>query len=207
VKRTVDIGGALVAMFLLFPVLAIAAIAVKLDSRGPAFFRQVRVGREGEDFWMIKLRTMDIDHDEAVFREHIEQMKASGQEASEYTIRIDDDPRVTRVGAVLRRWSIDELPNLVNVLKGSMSLVGPRPIVREEAELIGLSNPRFTVKPGVTGLAQIHGRDAISLADRTAWDDEYVEIRSSRVDAKILLATVGTVFSSSADFDEASSEE
>jgi lipopolysaccharide/colanic/teichoic acid biosynthesis glycosyltransferase len=207
VKRTVDIGGALVAMFLLFPVLAFAAIAVKLDSRGPAFFRQVRVGREGTDFWMIKLRTMDIDHDEAVFREHIEQMKASGQEESEYTIRIDDDPRVTRVGAILRRWSIDELPNLVNVLKGSMSLVGPRPIVREEAELIGLDNPRFTVKPGVTGLAQVHGRDAISLADRTAWDDEYVAIRSSRVDAKILLATVGTVFSSSDDGAEVPPEE
>jgi lipopolysaccharide/colanic/teichoic acid biosynthesis glycosyltransferase len=207
VKRTVDIGGSLVAMFLLFPVLAIAAIAVKIDSRGPAFFRQIRVGRYGDNFWMIKLRTMDIDHDEAVFREHIEQMKAAGEEASEYTIRIDDDPRVTRVGAVLRRWSIDELPNLVNVLKGSMSLVGPRPIVREEAELIGLENPRFSVKPGVTGLAQVHGRDEISLADRTAWDDEYVQIRSSRVDVKILLATVGTVFSSSDETAEVPPEE
>jgi lipopolysaccharide/colanic/teichoic acid biosynthesis glycosyltransferase len=126
-------------------------------------------------------------------------MKASGTQEAEYTIRIDEDPRVTKVGAVLRRWSIDELPNLVNVLKGSMSLVGPRPIVREEAELIGLDNQRFTVKPGVTGLAQVHGRDTISLADRTEWDDVYVEIRSSRVDAKILLKTVGTVFSSSDD--------
>ena len=207
VKRTVDIGGSLVAMFLLFPVFAVAAAAVRLDSRGPAFFRQVRVGRDGNDFWMIKLRTMDIDHDEAVFKEHIARMKASGVDEAEYTIRIDEDPRVTKVGAVLRRWSIDELPNLVNVLKGSMSLVGPRPIVREEAELIGLDNSRFTVKPGVTGLAQIHGRDAISLADRTEWDDEYVEIRSSRVDVKILLATVGTVFSSSGDVTDISAEE
>jgi lipopolysaccharide/colanic/teichoic acid biosynthesis glycosyltransferase len=199
VKRTVDIGGSLVAMFLLFPVLAIAAIAVKLDSPGPAFFRQVRVGRDGNEFWMVKLRTMVIDHDEAVFKDHIARMKASGDEDAEYTIRIDEDPRVTRVGAKLRKWSIDELPNLVNVLKGSMSLVGPRPLVREEAELVGLDNPRFTVKPGVTGLAQVHGRDAISLADRTRWDDEYVEIRSSRVDAKILLDTVGTVFSRSGD--------
>lgn len=199
VKRTADIGGSLVAMFLLFPVFLMAAIAVKFDSPGPAFFRQVRVGRNGDDFWMIKLRTMDIDHDEAVFKEHIERMKASGTQEAEYTIRIDEDPRVTKVGAVLRRWSIDELPNLVNVLKGSMSLVGPRPIVREEAELIGLDNQRFTVKPGVTGLAQVHGRDTISLADRTEWDDVYVEIRSSRVDVKILLKTVGTVFSSSDD--------
>ena len=203
VKRTVDIAGSLVALFLLFPVLAIAAIAVKMDSRGPAFFRQVRVGRYGSDFWMIKLRTMAIDHDEEVFKAHVARMKAAGSEDSEYTIRIDADPRVTRVGAKLRKWSIDELPNLVNVLMGSMSLVGPRPIVREEAELVGLDNSRFTVKPGVTGLAQVHGRDAISLADRTEWDDEYVEIRSSRVDAKILLATVGTVFSRSGDVTEA----
>jgi lipopolysaccharide/colanic/teichoic acid biosynthesis glycosyltransferase len=207
VKRSVDVGGSLIAMFLLFPVMGVAALAVKLDSRGPAFFRQVRVGRYGNDFWMVKLRTMVIDHDEAVFRDHIARMKAEGAEESEYTIRIDEDPRVTRVGAILRKWSIDELPNLVNVLKGSMSLVGPRPLVREEAELIGLDNSRFTVKPGVTGLAQVHGRDAISLADRTEWDDKYVEIRSSRVDAKILLETVGTVFSSSGDVTEAPSEE
>ncbi|MCL1587321.1 MAG: sugar transferase, partial [Actinomycetia bacterium] len=207
VKRTVDIGGSLVAMFLLFPVMAIAAFAVRIDSKGPAFFRQVRVGRHGDEFWMIKLRTMDIDHDEEVFKEHIAKMKAAGEEDSEYTIRIDEDPRVTRVGAKLRKWSIDELPNLVNVLKGSMSLVGPRPVVREEAEIIGLNNLRFTVKPGVTGLAQVRGRDAISLGDRTKLDEEYVEIRSSRVDGKILLETVGTVFSSSGDVTEPPSEE
>jgi lipopolysaccharide/colanic/teichoic acid biosynthesis glycosyltransferase len=207
VKRTVDIGGALVAMFLLFPVFVIAAIAVKLDSHGPALFRQVRVGRYGSDFWMVKLRTMEIDHDEAVFKDHIAQMKIAGTEDSEYTIRIDDDPRVTKVGAVLRRWSIDELPNLLNVLKGSMSLVGPRPLVRAEAELIGSDNPRFTVKPGVTGLAQVHGRDAISLADRTEWDERYVESRSSRVDVRIMVETIGTVFSSSGDVADAPPEE
>jgi len=197
VKRTVDIAGSLVAMFLLFPVFLVAAVAVKLDSRGPAFFRQVRVGRDGNDFWMVKLRTMVIDHDEEVFKDHIARMKVAGAQDSEYTIRIDEDPRVTRVGARLRKWSIDELPNLVNVLKGSMTLVGPRPLVREEAELIGLDNPRFTVKPGVTGMAQVHGRDAISLAERTEWDERYVDVRSSRLDLKIMLATVGTVFSSS----------
>ncbi|MEN8239641.1 MAG: sugar transferase, partial [Actinomycetota bacterium] len=197
--RTADIGGSLVALFLLSPVFVIAAIAVKLDSKGPAFFRQVRVGRYGRDFWMVKLRTMAIDHDEEVFKEHLARMKAAGTDDVEYTIRIDEDPRVTRVGAKLRRWSIDELPNLVNVLKGSMSLVGPRPLVREEAELIGLDGPRFTVKPGVTGMAQVHGRDAISLAERTQWDDRYVAERSSRLDARILLKTVGTVFSSSGD--------
>ena len=199
VKRTVDIGGALVALVLLFPILLIAALAVKLDSQGPAFFRQQRVGRDGKVFWMVKLRTMVFDHDEEIFHEHLNRLKHDSPEAAGYTIRIEGDPRITRVGARLRAWSIDELPNLWNVLKGSMSLVGPRPLVREEAELIGLDNPRFSVKPGVTGYAQVHGRDSISLEERTAWDERYVEDRSSRLDLKILLATIGTVLSSSGD--------
>jgi len=199
VKRTVDIGGALVALVLLFPILLIAALAVKLDSQGPAFFRQQRVGRDGKVFWMVKLRTMVFDHDEEIFHEHLNRLKHGSLDATDYTIRIEGDPRITRVGARLRAWSIDELPNLWNVLKGSMSLVGPRPLVREEAELIGLDNPRFSVKPGVTGYAQVHGRDSISLEERTAWDERYVEDRSSRLDLKILLATIGTVLSSSGD--------
>ncbi len=199
VKRTVDIGGALVALVLLFPILLIAALAVKLDSQGPAFFRQQRVGRDGKVFWMVKLRTMVFDHDEEIFHEHLDRLKHGSLDATDYTIRIEGDPRITRVGARLRAWSIDELPNLWNVLKGSMSLVGPRPLVREEAELIGLDNPRFSVKPGVTGYAQVHGRDSISLEERTAWDERYVEDRSSRLDLQILLATIGTVLSSSGD--------
>ena len=192
-KRSMDIGGALVALVLLAPVLALAALAVRLDSPGPAFFRQLRSGREGRDFWMVKLRTMRIDHDPAVFHEHLEAMKEAPED-DEYTIKIDDDPRVTAVGSRLRRWSLDELPNLWNVLKGSMSLVGPRPLVPEEAELIGFGSPRFTVKPGITGYAQVHGRDNISMAERTTLDESYVENRSVGVDLKILLDTVTTVF-------------
>ena len=194
VKRSIDIAGSMVLLVLLFPVLALAALAVRIDSPGPAFFRQLRVGRDGRDFWMIKLRTMVIDHDEEVFHEHLAKLREAGDEDIEYTIRIDEDPRITRVGDRLRRWSIDELPNLWNVLKGSMSLVGPRPLVRAEAELIGLDNPRFTVKPGVTGMAQVHGRDEIALAERTAWDERYVAERSTRLDLSILLATATTVF-------------
>jgi len=204
VKRTTDIGGALVALVLLFPIFLIAAMAVKLDSHGPALFRQQRVGRDGKDFWMVKLRTMVFDHDEEVFHDHLDRLKEEDPDGSDYTIRIEGDPRITRVGARLRAWSIDELPNLWNVLKGSMSLVGPRPLVREEAELIGLDNPRFEVKPGVTGYAQVHGRDAISIQERTEWDVRYVEDRSTRLDLRILLATVGTVLSSSGDRTEQS---
>ena len=192
VKRSIDIAGSTVALVLLAPVLIIAAIAVRLDSPGPAFFRQQRVGRDGRDFWMVKIRTMVIDHDEEVFRRHLAKLEeAEGDD--EYSIRIDDDPRVTRVGSALRKWSIDEFPNFWNVLKGSMSLVGPRPLVRSEAELIGLDNPRFTVKPGVTGMAQVHGRDSIGLAERTEWDVRYVEERSTRLDLSILLETARTV--------------
>jgi lipopolysaccharide/colanic/teichoic acid biosynthesis glycosyltransferase len=195
VKRSIDVAGSLVALVLLFPVLLVAAVAVRLDSPGPAFFRQQRVGRDAKDFWMVKLRTMVIDHDEEVFREHLDRLKVDGDvDDGEYSIRIDEDPRVTRVGARLRRWSIDELPNFWNVLKGSMSLVGPRPLVRAEAELVGLDNPRFTVKPGITGMAQVHGRDSIGLTERTSWDERYVDERSTRLDVSILARTVSTVF-------------
>ena len=202
VKRSMDIAGSMVALVLLFPVLLIAAIAVRLDSPGPAFFRQQRVGRDGRDFWMVKLRTMVIDHDEEVFREHLDRLKEANDDA-DYSIRIEEDPRVTRVGARLRKWSIDELPNFWNVLKGSMSLVGPRPLVRAEAELIGLDNPRFTLKPGVTGLAQVHGRDSIGLTERTEWDEEYVRTRTTKLDVAVLMQTVRTVFADPGDEEHA----
>jgi len=199
VKRSLDIAGAMVAIVLLFPVMFVAALAVKRDSPGPAFFRQRRVGRGGELFWMVKLRTMIFDQDEEVFRNHLDELARSGADDSEYTIRIDEDPRITNVGAKLRKWSIDELPNFWNVLKGSMSLVGPRPLVQEEAELIGLDHRRFQVKPGVTGLAQVHGRDSIALAERTEWDVKYVETRSTRLDLEVLFATLGAVFRTPGD--------
>jgi lipopolysaccharide/colanic/teichoic acid biosynthesis glycosyltransferase len=190
VKRSIDIAGAMVALVILTPVLIVSAVAVRLDSPGPAFFRQVRVGREGKDFWMVKLRTMVIDHDEEVFHEHLLRLRANGEEEdADYTIRIDEDPRITRVGARLRRWSIDELPNFWNVLKGSMSLVGPRPLVPAEAELIGLDNPRFTVKPGVTRSESRSGPPGTSATSRSArpasiWRSWSVPwARSSRVPA------------------------
>jgi lipopolysaccharide/colanic/teichoic acid biosynthesis glycosyltransferase len=193
-KRSLDIAGSLVLLVLLTPLLVIAAIAVRLDSEGPALFRQIRVGRNGAEFWMVKLRTMAIDHDDEVYHEHLNRIREGVDDDTEYTIRIDDDPRITSVGATLRRWSLDELPNLWNVLKGSMSLVGPRPLVPVEAEIIGLENPRFTVKPGVTGLAQVRGRDSIPMDDRTRLDVEYVENRSTKLDVKILFETFTAVF-------------
>ena len=194
-KRSLDIGGAVVALVLLSPLILFAAIAVKRDSVGPAFFRQRRVGRDGELFWMIKLRTMIFDQDEAVFKQHIEELRKAGAADDQYTIKIDEDPRITRVGDRLRRWSVDELPNFVNVLKGSMTLVGPRPLVIEEAELIGLEHPRFSVKPGVTGWAQINGfrgeTDTLEkMEKRIEYDLWYIRNHTIWLDLKIILLTL-----------------
>jgi len=193
-KRTMDIAVATLAIVLSAPLLLVAVVVVKLDSRGPAFFRQERLGRGGKPFAMLKLRTMRTDGGEDVFIEHLARLEAARHDSAGHAIRIEDDPRVTRVGRLLRRSSLDELPNLWNVLKGPMSLVGPRPLVPEEAALVGLDSPRFSVKPGVTGLAQVTGRDTIDLDARTRLDLDYVERRSGRLDAAILRRTVLAVF-------------
>ena len=193
-KRSMDIAGAIVLIFATLPILLVAIIAVRLDSRGPALFRQERVGKDAKTFWLVKLRTMVLNHDDSIFQEHLRRLKASTENEADYTLRIDDDPRVTKVGVKLRAWSIDELPNLWNVLKGTMSLVGPRPVIVEEAEIIGLENERFDIKPGLTGLAQVRGRDTIDIVGRTALDIEYIRDRTIRLDLRILVETATTVF-------------
>ncbi|MFP3881742.1 MAG: sugar transferase [Actinomycetota bacterium] len=199
-KRTVDIGVSLLVGMLTLPLVLLAGLAVRLDSRGPIFFRQTRVGRNGEPFGLLKLRTMEADADEEVFAEHLSRLQSSSDPRSdELPIAIPDDERVTRVGELLRKTSIDELPNLWNVLRGHISLVGPRPLVQPEADLIGLDNPRFTVKPGVTGLAQVKGRDTISLRERTELDEAYVAERSARLDTWIMLKTVTAIFRNPGD--------
>ena len=198
-KRTVDIGLSLTILVLSFPIVLLAGVIVRLTSPGPVFFKQTRIGRQGRPFGMIKIRTMEADADETVFAEHLARLEASRHSDTPVTIRIADDARVTRVGRFLRKSSIDELPNFWNVLRGSMSLVGPRPLVPAEARLIGLDNPRFEVKPGITGLAQIEGRDSITLIERTGWDEEYVRTRSPRLDTRIMLRTIKAIFTQPGD--------
>ncbi len=142
---------------------------------------------------MLKLRTMRADGGEDVFVDHLRRLAEARTAPRDSPLKIDDDPRVTRVGRFLRATSLDELPNLWNVIRGSMSLVGPRPLVPAEAELIGLDHLRFSIKPGVTGLAQVSGRDEISLSERSALDAQYVASRSLRGDVAILGRTVVTV--------------
>lgn len=192
-KRTVDIAVSAIVLVLSVPLLLVTVIAVKLDSPGPAFFRQERVGKDGSKFAMLKIRTMRADGGEELFAEHLAQLEKALMNDQEAVIRIADDPRITRVGRVLRKLSLDELPNLWDVLLGRMSLVGPRPLVPAEAEIIGLNSARFSVKPGVTGLAQVSGRDEISAEQRTTFDEEYVERQSVALDINIMLRTVAMV--------------
>lgn len=198
-KRTLDIAVALTLGILTLPLILVAGIAVRVDSPGAVFFRQTRVGKDGHPFGLLKLRTMKANADERVFAEHLARLQASHQSNDDLPIAIPDDARVTRVGKVLRRTSIDELPNLLNVLRGHLSLVGPRPLVASEAEVIGFDNIRFVVKPGITGLAQVEGRDSISMAERTKFDEVYVEQRSLSLDISILLRTVTAIFRNPGD--------
>lgn len=198
-KRTLDIAAALTIGILTLPVVLIAGLMVRIDSPGAVFFRQARIGRNGEPFGLLKLRTMEADADERVFAEHLSRLQAAHHSNNEMPIAIEGDDRITRVGRFLRKASLDELPNLWNVLRGHMSLVGPRPLVEAEAEMIGLDNKRFLVKPGVTGLAQVGGRDTITMADRTRLDETYVADRSLALDVSILLRTLIAVFRNPGD--------
>jgi lipopolysaccharide/colanic/teichoic acid biosynthesis glycosyltransferase len=198
-KRTVDIAAALLLGILTLPIVILAGVAVRIDTPGPIFFRQARVGRNLRPFGMLKIRSMHAEADEAVFAEHLARLQEARHAEVDQTIRIDEDDRVTRVGHFLRRWSIDELPNLWNVLEGSMSLVGPRPLVEAEAELVGVESTRFSVKPGITGLAQVEGRDNLTMEERTALDEKYVEEQSMALDTRILFHTLSAVLTESGD--------
>jgi lipopolysaccharide/colanic/teichoic acid biosynthesis glycosyltransferase len=196
-KRTLDLLlGAVILVFAL-PVIAVAAVAIAIESPGPVFFRQERVGVRGRTFTMWKLRTMVVDNDDAEHREYVRAM-LSGEGSSENgasRLHKLDDNRVTRVGRTLRRTSIDELPQLFNVLRGDMSLVGPRPALAWEVELYApVDQVRFDVKPGMTGLWQVSGRSRLPMTRALELDRDYALSRSLFLDLKILLKTIPAVF-------------
>jgi exopolysaccharide biosynthesis polyprenyl glycosylphosphotransferase len=184
-KRAMDIVAATVGLVLLAPLLLLLGLAVKLDSRGPAVFRQRRIGRRGERFDMFKFRSM-VAEAEQIKRELHDRNEAEGG-----LFKITDDPRITRVGRFIRHASLDELPQLLNVLKGEMSLVGPRPLVPDEDLLIeGWQRQRLAVKPGMTGLWQIFGSSRIPMSEMVKIDYLYGANWSIWLDLKILLRTV-----------------
>jgi lipopolysaccharide/colanic/teichoic acid biosynthesis glycosyltransferase len=174
VSRALDIVLAAVLLVVAAPLLALGALAIRLESRGPVFYRQHRVGRHGRPFELWKLRTMVPG--------------AESMGAGVYVL--EGDPRITRVGRLLRRFSLDELPNLVNVLKGDMAMVGPRPTVQEQVDRYTERQlRRLDVKPGITGWAQINGRTSLPWPERIELDVWYVEHRSLRLDLRILART------------------
>jgi lipopolysaccharide/colanic/teichoic acid biosynthesis glycosyltransferase len=188
-KRLTDVAGAWVLLVLTLPVLAGAMLLIRLTSRGPALFVQPRIGYRCRQFPMLKLRTMMHG------AEKQEAALAAARPEPRVFFKLENDPRVTRVGRWLRRTSIDELPQLVNVLRGEMSLVGPRPLLASDMRLYPRSAQmrRFSVKPGLTGLWQVSGRSRLSDEERIALDLEYVDHRSLALDARILLRTPSAV--------------
>jgi lipopolysaccharide/colanic/teichoic acid biosynthesis glycosyltransferase len=173
-SRALDVVLSAALLIVTAPVLALAALAIRLESRGPVFYRQLRVGRDGRPFELWKLRTMVPG--------------AESMGAGIYVL--EGDPRITRSGRLLRRFSLDELPNLVNVLRGEMSIVGPRPTVQEQVDrYTDRQRRRLEVRPGITGWAQINGRTSLPWPERIELDVWYVEHRSLRLDLRILART------------------
>jgi exopolysaccharide biosynthesis polyprenyl glycosylphosphotransferase len=190
VKAVVEAGLAVVALVVALPLLMACAVAVKLDSPGPAFFRQRRVRDGGRTFWMLKLRTMSVDAEAR--RAELDSMNEVGGAL----FKMRTDPRVTRVGRVLRKFSLDELPQLVNVVRGEMSLVGPRPALPSEvATYDRRARRRLDVKPGLTGLWQVSGRSRLSWDESISLDIDYVDNWSAGRDVRIALSTLRAVAS------------
>jgi lipopolysaccharide/colanic/teichoic acid biosynthesis glycosyltransferase len=173
-NRALDVAGASLGLALTSPLLAVAAVAIKAEDRGPVLYRQKRVGRDGTEFELLKLRTMEV---------------GAEQRGAGYAVDAGD-PRITRVGRLLRRVSLDELPQLWNVVRGEMSLVGPRPTLAYQVErYTPRQRRRLEVKPGITGWAQVNGRARLPWDDRIELDVWYVEHRSTWLDVKILART------------------
>jgi lipopolysaccharide/colanic/teichoic acid biosynthesis glycosyltransferase len=197
-KRTLDIALSLTLIIAVTPLLLLLCLLVRSASPGPALFRQERLGRNKQPFTLLKLRTMYVDNDDRIHRDYVTRMLSADRTSpagESGLFKLDADPRITPLGAWLRRTSLDELPQLFNVLHGEMSLVGPRPVLSWEAQLLGEAyQPRFAVKPGITGLWQVNGRSRLSMRRALELDVEYVFRRSFALDLAILLRTVPAVF-------------
>ena len=203
IKRLIDISGSLLALVLLSPLFAAISVAVKLDSRGPVLFKQERVGQFGARFSCLKFRSMEVQSRADIHKEYVKRFIA-GEAGTEHSdangkkvFKIARDGRVTRVGSLLRRASLDELPQFLNVLTGQMSLVGPRPPVPYELESYHVWHRRriFEAKPGITGLWQVMGRSRTTFDEMVRLDLRYASAWSLWLDLKILVRTPGAVFS------------
>ena len=189
IKRTIDIVCSFVGILVLSPLFIIIAIIIKFTSKGPVFFSQKRVGRNGKEFDMYKFRSMVVNAEE------LKEKLAAQNEMSGPMFKMKDDPRVTKVGKFIRKTSLDELPQLWNILKGDMSLVGPRPsLPKEVAQLDEWMYKRLEVKPGLTCYWQVSGRNNIDFEDWMKLDIKYVEERNFWIDIKLIFKTVFVLF-------------
>lgn len=202
-KRLIDIAGSITALVVLLPLLLVIAIAIKLTSPGPVLFRQVRLGQYGKKFTFLKFRSMYVNADHRLHEEYVHQFikglpAADRREGTDQTIyKLTEDPRVTPIGRLLRKTSLDELPQFLNVIRGEMSLVGPRPPVMYEVQRYDLWHRQrlLTVKPGITGLWQVEGRSRVKFDDMVRLDIRYARTWSIWLDIKILVQTPRAVIS------------
>jgi exopolysaccharide biosynthesis polyprenyl glycosylphosphotransferase len=189
IKRVIDVVCSFVGVLVLSPLFVVIAIIIKFTSKGPVFFSQKRVGRDGKEFKMYKFRSMVVNAEE------LKEKLVAQNEMSGPMFKMKDDPRVTKVGKFIRKTSIDELPQLFNVLKGDMSLVGPRPsLPKEVAQFEDWMYRRLEVKPGLTCYWQVSGRNNIDFEDWMKLDIKYVDERSTWIDIKLIFKTVGVLF-------------
>ena len=189
IKRVIDVVCSFVGVLVLSPLFVVIAIIIKFTSKGPVFFSQKRVGRDGKEFKMYKFRSMVVNAEE------LKEKLASQNEMSGPMFKMKDDPRVTKVGKFIRKTSIDELPQLWNVLKGDMSLVGPRPsLPKEVAQFESWMYKRLEVKPGLTCYWQVSGRNNIDFEEWMKLDIKYVEEKNLWIDIKLILKTAGVLF-------------
>lgn len=189
VKRIIDIIISSIGLIICLPIFIIIALLIKIDSKGPVFFKHKRIGKHGKKLEIYKFRTM-IDNAEEAMKYFTEEQKKEFKE----NFKLENDPRVTRVGKILRKTSLDELPQIINILKGEMSIIGPRPIVKNELEKYGKNQEKFlSVAPGLTGYWAANGRSDVSYEERMALELYYVDNRSLLLDLKIFLKTIGSV--------------
>ena len=192
-KRALDLVLAGVALVLLSPLMALIALGIKLYSPGPVLFRQQRVGKDGAEFSCLKFRSMKQDTDSSLHRRHTRQLirqNTRPDQTGPQSLKLQHDPRITGIGAILRRASLDELPQLFNVLRGEMSLIGPRPPIPYEVEVYQeWHHRRFDVLPGITGLWQVQGRNQVSFDEMVRMDIDYIERMSLALDLWILMMT------------------
>ena len=189
VKRIIDVIISIIGLIVLSPIFLILAIIIKLDSKGPVFFAHTRYGKDGKKFKMYKFRTMYENAQDMINDFTPEQMKEWKE-----NFKLQDDPRITKVGKFLRKTSLDELPQIVNIIKGDLSIIGPRPVIEEELEKYGDNKDKFlSVTPGLTGYWQANGRSSTTYEQRMEMELYYIDNISPKLDVKIFFKTVESV--------------